>query len=177
MRKNVTRTTMLPTNAGYMSSFFVCAASSSSHFSCSVRLLSTSESLPVCSPERTRLTNTLLNTSGYSASDCDRLLPPSIDSISPETTSRKRRFSTLSRRSTSPSTIGTPALESCSRWKQKLIRSWRLIFVPPTRRLFCADGAPETRSRPMRDRRCSRSNRFTASTRPSTDLPCASIAL
>ncbi len=167
---------MPPTNAGYSISFLVCAASSSSHFSDSVRLFSTSGSLPVCSPERTRLTNTLPNTSGNSASACDRLRPPSIDSTSPATTSRKRWLSTLSRRSTRPSSTGTPALASCSRWKQKLIRSWRLM-PPPSRRDFWLDGAPETRSSSMRDRRCSRSNRLTASVRPMTLLPRASIAL
>src|SRR6478735_8101677 len=62
MRKKVTTSTIEPTNAGYSISFLVCAASSSSHFSVSVRLFSTAGSFPVCSPERTRLTNTLRNT-------------------------------------------------------------------------------------------------------------------
>ena len=91
----MTSSTALPTKAGYISSFFVCEESSSSHLIDSVRLFSTTPSFPVCSPERIRLTKTLLNTSGNSASACDRLRPPSMDSVSPETTSRKRGFSTL----------------------------------------------------------------------------------
>src|SRR5215510_927051 len=43
-------------------------------------------------------------------------------------------------------------------------------------RLFCAEGAPVMRSSPMRARRCSRSNRLTASTRPATFLPWALTA-
>ena len=54
-------------------------------------------------------------------------------STRPLMTSRKRRFSTLSRRSVSASMIGTPALASCSRWKQKLIRSWRRPIAPLNR--------------------------------------------
>lgn len=38
-------------------------------------------------------------------------------------------------------------------------------------------GAPATRSSSMRERRCSRSNRFSASSRPATLFPPASIAL
>ena len=100
-----------------------------------------------------------------------------LASTMPDTTSLKRGFSTLSRRSTSPSISGTPALESCSRWKQKLMRSWRGILRPPIRRERLLEGAPVTRSSPMRARRCSRSKTFTASTRPRTFLPLASMAL
>src|SRR4051812_49084833 len=48
---------------------------------------------------------------------------------------------------------------------------------PPRKRVLERDGAPEMRSRSMRDMRCSRSNRFTASTRPMTLLPRGSTAL
>ena len=59
----VTISTMLPTKAGYIISFFVCAISSSSHFRFSARLFSTSDMRPVSSPARIRLANTVGNTS------------------------------------------------------------------------------------------------------------------
>ena len=67
--------TTTPTKAGYITSFFVCAASSSSHFSVSVKLRSTSGSRPVSSPALTRLRNTGLNTSGLLASAPDSVWP------------------------------------------------------------------------------------------------------
>ena len=55
---------MLPTNAGYIISFFVCAMSSSSHFSVFGEALQHLRQRPVSSPARIRLANTVLNTSG-----------------------------------------------------------------------------------------------------------------
>ena len=111
----MTPSTTTPTKAGYMMIFLAWAASSSAHFRDSVSSFSTSASMPLCSPARTRLTNTRLKICGKRSSAWDRVLPPSMSSMSAEMTSRKRSLSTLSRRSASPSRMGTPARVSCSR--------------------------------------------------------------
>lgn len=90
MRKKVTPMTMVPTKAGYMKSFLVWEASSSSHFRDSLRLFSTAGRLPVFSPARIRLLNTLSKTFGCSVIACESVRPPSIDSIMLVITSRKR---------------------------------------------------------------------------------------
>ena len=97
--------------------------------------------------------------------------PPSMSSSRPEITSRKRGFSTMSRRSVSASMIGTPAFSSCERWKQKLMRSVaRDARAPPTRRLLRSVGAQVMRSSPRRVRRSSRSIALTASRLPGDAL-------
>ena len=168
--------TIEPTKAGYMMIFFVCDASSSSHLSDSLRLCSTTGRLPVASPARIRLTNTLLKTLLCPSMACERVWPPSIDSIRLATTSRKRGCSRLSRRSDSPSRMGTPARASCSRWKQKWMIS-RRGTPPEANSARLLTGSPLTRSSSMRRRRISRSTMLRASIRPRTARPSRLIAL
>ena len=157
--------TIVATKAGYINSFLVWEASSSSHFSDSVRLTSTSGSWPLPSPARIRLIKTWLKTSGWALMPCDMVWPPSMLSISPAITSRKRGCSIESLRSVRPSSSGTPARLSCSRWKQKLISSGRGILRPPNS-VLGASCVAVTRSSSILFRRISRSTALIASSRP-----------
>ena len=167
--------TIVPTKAGYIINFLVCEASSSSHLSESVRLLSTSGRRPVASPARIRLMKTLLKTLGWPAMASESFWPPSIDSIRLATTSRKRGFSSVSRRSVSPSRMGTPARTSISRWKQKWMIS-RRGMAPAPNSVWLLTGCPSMRSISMRLSRISRSTRLSASIRPLSLRPPASMA-
>ena len=176
MRNTITPPTTTNTRAGYISRRLVWATSSSCHFRVVARFSNTSVIVPLCSPALIRLTNTLSNAAGWLLMACDRVFPPSTSSRTAERISRKRGCSMLSRKSASPSSNGMPARESCSMWKQKVMRSCRVMLPRPS----CIGSftlRAVMRSSPMRCRRSSRSTSLTAASLPRTDTPFLSTEL
>ena len=91
-------------------------------------------------------------------------------------TSRRRGLPTESRRVASPSMTGTPAVTSCSMWKQNPTRSPRRTRPRPSVRA-AFDSRWAMRSSPSRESRVSRSTAFAASISPESLRPCSSTAL
>ena len=123
MRNTTTPEMVTVTNAGYMSSFLVCAASSACHLSERTNSPSTSASWPVISPERTRCTITSVKMPGSWAMASARVLPFWMRSIRLAATWRSSRLSAPSRRSCRAPISGTPARNSICMWNSRLMSS------------------------------------------------------